>query len=281
MIQSKDIRTILSSRHDRISKICHPLFKSTPISYFSYAKMYDNGEMMFFNTQPDLAANLFNNGYYASLEELNLFRSLGLKSTLMSRNLPLPIDVKSSVEKYNGMNHYAAELSLVYGYFIVDRDVDSYRICGFGTHVDKASIVNFYMNAYLLFEKFIKHFEQHACELIEECDNEDRIYLENYHQKLNFNENVDYSFVVPELDFSAKLSENFGSGGEVFTQREKECMSLIAQGYTMKNAALKLGISHRTVEQHLRNIKEKHGLSTKNHLVDFWYMCLNNQLTRA
>lgn len=272
MILKKDIGSILSATYDKVNMICNPLFKSTPISYFSYAKMYDNGEMMFFNTQPDLAAKLFNDGYYASLDELNLFCSLGLKSTLMSTNLPLPIDIKSSAEKYKGMNFAAAELSLNYGYFIVDRGIDNYRICGFGTHVEKFSIVNFYLNAYPLLEKFIHYFEHHAKELIENNTQSDRIYLDKYLQKLDLNVDGDIPFVVPQLDVLAKSSVQTSLDRDVFTQREKECMNLIAQGYTMKNAALKLGISHRTVEQHLRNIKEKHGLSTKNHLVDFWYM---------
>ena len=58
----------------------------------------------------------------------------------------------------------------------------------------------------------------------------------------------------------------------MITGREKECMSLIAQGYTMKNAAKKLCISHRTVEQHLRNVKDKLGLNTKNQLVEAWHL---------
>lgn len=55
------------------------------------------------------------------------------------------------------------------------------------------------------------------------------------------------------------------------TQREIECLNLVAHGSTMKMIARKLDISPRTVEQHLRNIKEKFEVNTKSQLVELWY----------
>lgn len=55
------------------------------------------------------------------------------------------------------------------------------------------------------------------------------------------------------------------------TDRELNCLALIAKGYTMKAVALRLEISPRTVEMHLQNIKEKFGFSTKNQLVSLWH----------
>lgn len=57
----------------------------------------------------------------------------------------------------------------------------------------------------------------------------------------------------------------------MLTQREIECLSYIAHGFTMKMIAKKLNISPRTVEQHLRNLKEKFELNTKGQLVELWY----------
>lgn len=41
------------------------------------------------------------------------------------------------------------------------------------------------------------------------------------------------------------------------TQRELQCLELIIQGDTAKNAAAKLNLSKRTVESYVRNIKDK------------------------
>jgi DNA-binding CsgD family transcriptional regulator len=61
----------------------------------------------------------------------------------------------------------------------------------------------------------------------------------------------------------------------LITSRELECLSLTAQGYTMKYTARKLEISPRTVELHLRNIKDRYGLTSKNQLVKLWHNYFN------
>ncbi len=271
-----DFGRIVDLTQNQVSKICHPLFKKTPISHFSYAKMYDNGKMMYFDTYPDLAVKLYKLGTYSSFEELNLFKSFGLKTTLLSTNMPLPLGSEVSGEKYEKMILLAAELSLHYGFFIVDRGLDCFRICYFGTHISKYSIINFYLNAVPLLERFINYFEYQARDLIEGYHQDDLISLVNYHQKLNLEHiNSELSFEIPRLDFSM-MQGQYSHNNKIFTDREYECLSLIAQGYTMKTTARKLQISHRTVEQHLRNLKDKLGVNTKNQLVEVWHMHCNN-----
>ena len=54
------------------------------------------------------------------------------------------------------------------------------------------------------------------------------------------------------------------ASGLYLTLREYECLQLMAQGLTMKKTAEILGLSARTVEFYLQNIKDKMGLrSTK------------------
>lgn len=267
----KDIKKIMSYTQDKVSCISYDLFKSTPISFFSYAKMYDSGNMVFFNTDSESTEKLVSHGYYATLEELNLFHSFGLKTTLMSPRLPLPLGVKASAEKYSGMVSVAAELSLFYRYFVIDRGADHYRVCGFGTHINKSSIITFYLNALPLFERFIRYFESQARDMIDEYCPNDLICLDKYHEKIIVNENADTSFLIPQLNFNFRYGYENNLDRKVLTVRECECLGLIAQGYTMKSASRKLNISHRTVEQHLRNIKEKFRVNTKNELLDIWY----------
>ncbi len=266
------IKKIAEINQDEIMKICYPLFKKTPLHYFSYAKMFDTGEMMYFSTHPDLADKLFVKGIYATFEELNLFSSFGMRSTLLSPDLRLPLG-PTSAEKYEKMILTAAETSLHYGLFIVDRFSDYYRICGFGSHKYDKSMVNFYFNALPQLERFIPYFEKATSHLIEEYDESNLIFLDLYHTITNQKtiENM-ASIEVPQMDF-LRNKEQQRSGGviDLLTSREQECLDLISQGFTMKNAARKLDISHRTVEQHLRNVKDKYGLNTKNQLVEFWH----------
>jgi DNA-binding CsgD family transcriptional regulator len=54
-----------------------------------------------------------------------------------------------------------------------------------------------------------------------------------------------------------------------FTPRELDCIVLLMQGYTFKMIASKLGISPRTVETYIENIKQKTGCFSKGELIKF------------
>ena len=125
-------------------------------------------------------------------------------------------------------------------------------------------------------EKFIKYFETKVEEICSEKSDSNTIILPNYHYKiLTEDQQLDPILFEAELCVSPEYEKTSLCHNILLTSREKECLSLIAQGYTMKNAARKLKISPRTVEQHLRNIKDKYGLNTKNQLVEIWHEIIN------
>lgn len=60
-----------------------------------------------------------------------------------------------------------------------------------------------------------------------------------------------------------------------FTNRETECIAHLLKGKTIKATAHALGLSPRTVEFYLNNMKQKLGCNTKSKLVELLY---NNDL---
>jgi len=52
-----------------------------------------------------------------------------------------------------------------------------------------------------------------------------------------------------------------------FTKREKDCLGYLVYGLTTKEIAFELGISPRTVEFYLNNIKDKMGCYCKSQLL--------------
>jgi DNA-binding CsgD family transcriptional regulator len=53
-----------------------------------------------------------------------------------------------------------------------------------------------------------------------------------------------------------------------FSKREAECMIHLLRGKTVKQTAQKIGLSQRTVEYYLKNIKKKVGCRTKIELIE-------------
>lgn len=76
-------------------------------------------------------------------------------------------------------------------------------------------------------------------------------------------------------EFKAKRSwkrHRISNNGEVnyLTQREAECIFYyVMKSYSARIVALKLGLSKRTIEFYLGNIKKKLGCSNKAHLISY------------
>ena len=55
------------------------------------------------------------------------------------------------------------------------------------------------------------------------------------------------------------------------TEREYECLTLWASGYTLKTIACRLNISPRTVETHINKVKRKTGSYYKDKLIELFH----------
>jgi DNA-binding NarL/FixJ family response regulator len=78
-------------------------------------------------------------------------------------------------------------------------------------------------------------------------------------------------YVTPQLasDVLKTLAEGSTPGGGPLTVRQREVVSLIAQGRTMKEIAAVLGLSPRTVETHKYQVMQTLGLQTTADLVRY------------
>jgi DNA-binding NarL/FixJ family response regulator len=54
--------------------------------------------------------------------------------------------------------------------------------------------------------------------------------------------------------------------------RQAEILSLIAEGYCNKEIAQRLGVSARTVESHLQQLYERHGVHSRAAIVARWLL---------
>ncbi len=262
---------ILDSTYDAVAEICHTLFKKTMVKHFDYVRFYDSGEMMYLGTTPEFIRNSHKRMLVPTEEELKLIYMARMKIFYLSHYMPLPPGAGSAnPDKYNELISMQAEFNIYHRICFVDRGPNYFRACAFGVKFSSKSIFTYYVNLIDSLQNFIKYFETKVEKLNAQMKVHNKIIIPYFHQKLMpVNEQIELIQFDSALDFEDNKPQEYNS--TLITVRERECLSLIAQGYTMKSAAIKLQISHRTVEQHLRNIKGKYGLHTKNQLVEFWH----------
>ena len=78
-------------------------------------------------------------------------------------------------------------------------------------------------------------------------------------------------YLPPHLasDVLTTLADRGSSGAGALTPRQREVVSLIAEGRTMKEVAAALGLSPRTVETHKYQVMEALGLQTTAELIRY------------
>ncbi len=277
------ISKILNGYNDKISNVCHELFKNTPIKYFGYYAFYDDGQTGAYVTDPDITLRLLENNLTPSYFDLAMMVKLGMKSVFLSHVLPFPKNIGSiKREKYEEIISHAADRKSYHALVCIDRFPSYFRHCIFAVDNDDISIFSFYLNSYNCLQNFISYFESLCCDLMSNENSDDRIFLPNYLDSPDFDENsLNEKGNIENFNFLLPVTSKFEYDLAALTSHENECLGYLSKGYTMKITAKRLGISHRTVEQHLRNIKDKFGLNTKNQLVELWHEYFDNQKSES
>jgi DNA-binding NarL/FixJ family response regulator len=129
-------------------------------------------------------------------------------------------------------------------------------------------------------DMIIEALEAGALGVIPKNSTQDEL-IESIHKTYNgeeyFGEKITHSLIKALINKSANNAEGKNTAPDILTAREKEIVSLFAEGYTYKEIAFKLSISVHTVESHKIKILKKLGLKTiidlvkyaiKNNLID-------------
>lgn len=126
------------------------------------------------------------------------------------------------------------------------------------------NIINMYINNTEFLKKFILFFNSQHLEILNNRRKETLSYFSQDIKSIEGNNSL------RELDFS-KYSLLNKEGYLTLTKKEMGCLSLLAHGKSMKEIALISGVSPRTIESQMNNIKLKSNLQYKNQLIELYY----------
>ena len=248
----------------QVNRICEPLFQRSPISYFEYVKIYNNGQGIKLDTKEGFLPYIYNSGNRLNLSTIDKFNRCQFIST---RNLPSGIDKKSL--DIIQMLSCRFDIDNVFTFRICQGDV--LELISFATdRRDDWSVVNYYYSHIDFLENFISYFKIKASNLI--------AVLEKSHNILFYNDFINHIDYFSK-DVSCNDDNNsypeiiFCDNGKTsLTKREWECLKHIAHGRTAKEIARILLISYRTVESYIDNVKQKVGCNSKSELSDIYWL---------
>lgn len=240
----------------QILRICEPIFKRFNICFFSHVRNFHDGTFTSLMSQVDVTEFYLNNQY-----KINF--SLGRGFTLESGcYIAEHIGNKLSAQ---GRAAICQRFNLANFFYIVEQHENYDDMFSFATTPDNNTIINSYINEVAIFNHFILYYKDQAKYLLQDAD---RIrYTSDYF----FKENVSINCGVPtdEIlnEMPLKKIPIHGNLGEVIiSKRELECWKYVIQNYTFKEIGQFLGLSNRTVETYVNNLKNKLGCDTARNL---------------
>ncbi len=255
----------LSSSQD-VNTISH-ILKTIGITYFNYIKIYNDGSRELLTSNAEWIDHFYKYSLYKSVGAIDI-------EYLLPKGYFLWSELKTDDAIYSQGREF---FNIDNGISFVSKQKDSTTLYIFASTRDDHSINSFYVRNIDLFKRFILYFQDKGANLLNQAA-KNRIYLPekqviidrefkkvilsgNERRKFFEETNIE-RFFLPNSDDDLYL-----------TKREAECAAYMLDGATAKQIGKQLGISFRTVESHLNQMKEKLKCATKEQLADFLFSC--------
>jgi DNA-binding CsgD family transcriptional regulator len=243
---------IAITNYHNVEKICRILFKSTPITYFCYQRLYADGSYTFLVSKPDLATYFSKNTGLADMWQFNIpFENISNGFILWD------IAKTFNTAEQSVISHlFLNEFNLSHGIDVIEKSENHADFYCFASNN-----IDIYQCSMPYLRRFIFYFKQESHTMISTCWHEKfnpvAINLENSSNIPIFNSDIS----IDEASDSLLPINKFYLYGEhedvYLTSQEKLCLEQLSRGLTAKEAASILGLSHRTIEFYIANLKKK------------------------
>jgi len=242
---------------NEVNLICESFFSQYNINAFSYSRVFPDGSRSELWTDADaLYHTFFNKKYIADTytpdnyqeDEKFIFleNKLEIYPDIIKKKYSLQLNDQKNIFNHDNCFMILNKTNTLCEYFI------------FYTPTEFKTAFNFYVNNLYLFENFIAEFKSKSKELISKVDN-DRIIKPWKGRVISVNPILSAPILKSEALLPLQKS--------VLTKREFQVAQHILEGKTAQESAFLLGLSKRTIEYYIENIKNKFGCSRKPELL--------------
>lgn len=249
-----DTQHYFYSSAEKVFNICKPFFSKDTFSFFDYGRVTKQGEFYGLTVNAD-SFKIFFELQYQILQPFNNYR-LQENKFYYFFHMPASLDTDYAyslrqVYKITGSDH---------GFSIVRKQKDFFDAFFFSSPLPHHHAINFYLNQLPRLKDFLEYFQNKAARLIH-ISAENKIILPDKMLPQIWN-NTHYEEIVTQKSFADEKKIKL-------TKREQEVLMYFCKGYTIKELASLLNLSPRTIEMHLKNLKDKFQIKKKSVLIRY------------
>lgn len=244
-----------------VAEICKPLFTFAPITLFIHARIYKDGNYWALTNRDDWIS-YFHQAKYINPEVFDKPIKSGRYLALKDLDIP-DVQLKVARESFNAD----------YWFNIIETQDDYYDITGFATHRNNSTIIDTYLNDFDVYQHFLFYFKDKAHALIENAEM-NRVLQPSLRYDQSKITMLDENKIRKENFYAQtpikKYYLNPEDSNKYITQREFDCLNLMAKGKQIKEIARDLMLAPRTIESYLNNIRTRLGCRSRSQLMDIF-----------
>lgn len=247
---------------EEIQKICEPFFLQTHLSYYNYVRVYDDGSRICLSNNKPWMEFVFGNH--------SQFKITFEEKPEHGQSRYVIWDNVEGINDDSLMVKAREEFDIAHGFTIITSYTGYVEFQYFGTTKQNHHLNNFYINNLDALHNFGMFFRDKAESIIEAAERE-KIKLEGHEFFWLTKEEGTGNYVRVQYLTDKNEVERYYLNGDLkniyLTKREAQCLTALIDGFTAKEIGKLLGISYRTVQNYLEDVKQKLSCHTRSSLV--------------
>lgn len=230
--------------HKQVQQLCEPLMTHLGIHYFCFQRVNTKGQWTILSSNPDWI-------HYSAEQQFYLHDPSLIDPTRYQSGINFPDTHHHESFQSTLATHARDVFNLHHSLAIIDRQQAHCDFYFFAAPAEHQQMMNIYINnTTSLRYHFSDYFKREMHSTITRMDDYavdlSTIKPDAYTSEANVLD------IQPQLDYFDPYAQ--------LSPRERTCVESIKKGKTAKQIALHLGISYRTVQAHIYNLKQKLGI---------------------
>lgn len=250
-------QNIIGSNHiffrlaDDISAISRPLHMHLLIHYFAFKRTYLDGSKIYLFNHPEYYQHWFNKQYY-------LIGNREAKPTAYTDGYDL---WECLPDPYKLYQEGADNFNIAHGLTITRKHQDHCDFFFFATNRENHEVKRLYLDRRDIFERYCDYFLEYSTSSISKAESA-KVILPFSTKLISIGSASAIENFLNDIDCSKH------NGLYRLTSRQAECAYHLAKGMSYKEIAIILGgLSPRTIEEHVYNIRQKLNCRNKSELI--------------
>ncbi|MBN2689128.1 MAG: helix-turn-helix transcriptional regulator [Gammaproteobacteria bacterium] len=270
-----------------VSALFDPIVQHTAIDYAGYGRIYADGGHFYLDNLVELQEYLLIQLQGSTVFDFQLLYAIANDSFFSHIGNKI-IVFEQDIDSKNYWSRTSRLFDIEHLLYVFERFDDHFDLFAFASR-SGVNLNSFYISNFDVLERFMLFFKEKNKEIINKAER-NRIMLQKRNEQYYCiksdicGKSSIQEFNKTDLHKMYRLDKypvNLQGAIIYITSREMECWELFSRGHSHKRIADMLGLSHKTVDTHLINVKHKLDVHSRDQLSKIFHNSIFSNLRES